>query len=31
MTKKPHNSVHGRRFLAYLVLILMSFLCLVWF
>lgn len=30
-TKKPHNSVHGRRFLAYFVLILMSFLCLVWF
>ncbi|MGN1022877.1 MAG: carbohydrate ABC transporter permease [Lachnospiraceae bacterium] len=30
-TKNVHNSVHGRRFLAYFVLILMSFLCLVWF
>lgn len=29
--KKTHNSVHVRRFVAYLVLILMSFLCLVWF
>lgn len=30
-TQKTHNSVHGRRFLAYFVLILMTFLCLVWF